>query len=219
MILDKHGTGTHASTRVFLLRSDCRRSFLIFKRRARICRSAPQKAAWHSRDSRVALCFILAGPKRAGYGSLLFAETVAKGADRPRRGPEHALLQSVGPHAFGTDFARSQNTAGVFSMDWMALNTDKIFRADQHCVSRFASRFGQAPSLHHGPRSSILPETAPEKIGRTKTPGLGGTMGIPFGAWATGTLRDKLPQIHPPPPPGLVSALGRTPAARSSHTP
>ncbi len=46
MILDNDGTGTHASTRVFLLRSGCRRSFLIFKRSARICRTAPQKGAY-----------------------------------------------------------------------------------------------------------------------------------------------------------------------------
>ena len=59
------------------------------------------------------------------------------------------------------------------------------------------------------PRSSIFPETEPEKIGRTKTPGLGGMMGIPSGAWTTGTLpdeRDKLRQIPPlDPRPGLSS--------------
>ena len=182
MILDNHGTGTHASTRVFLLRPGCRRSFLIFKRSARACAAALRRRQ-HSRDSRVARCFILAGPQRAGYGSLLFAETAAKGAD-----------------------PKPENRCILHGLHCMELNADTMFRASGqkyytvHAVSAawhpdLASHF--APSR---PRSSIFPDTEPEKIGRTKTPGLGGMMGIPSGAWTTGTLRDERDKLRQIPP-------------------
>ena len=101
----------------------------------------------------------------------------------------------------------------------MELNADKSALHNTCTVSAashpdLASHF--TPSR---PRSSIFPETEPEKIGRTKTPGLGGMMGIPSGAWTTGPCQTSETSFDRSLPltPGLVSALGRTPAARSSQ--
>ena len=133
-------------------------------------------------------------------------------------GPEHALLQSVGARWIRNTPSREARTTGVFSMLWRSTRTKYSVRTNTVCLP-LRIQIRPSPLPPSRPRSSIFPETAPEKIGRTRTPGLaqpGWDDGDPVRRLGHRNLaRQASTDPILPSPPSLVSALGRTPAARS----